>query len=77
MNFLFPERLEEFQLIRDITHLENLIKEQNQLQLSKISYRCVSRKGKYIYAKCKFRKCPAFLRFHQNEGQFGLVKFTN
>ena len=78
MSFLFPENIDEFNQIKNIAHLEELIKSENQILTSSIKYRYNYRKERYIYARCKFKNCRAYLTYHKNEGDnFSLAKFCH
>ena len=78
MNFLFPENIEEFHRTNNIAHLEELIRNENQNLSSNIKYRSSIRKQKYIYSRCKFKNCSAYLTYHINEEEhFVLSKYCN
>jgi hypothetical protein len=46
------------------------------MQASNIQYRCDVRKEKYIYAKCKYRRCHAAITYKLNEDAFQMTKIT-
>ena len=40
-----------------------------------IRYRLLIQKGKYAYAKCCWKDCPSYLRYHRSDNnQFRLLK---
>jgi hypothetical protein len=77
MEFVFPRGVESMGRVREVAELIDLIKEENVLLGSNIEYRCVVRKSIYLYARCKYKKCPSYLTYRKNEDVFQLVKFIN
>jgi hypothetical protein len=77
MEFIFPQNVEVIKDIKTIAELLQLIKEENALVGSNMKYKINIRKQKYLYAKCKFKKCLSYLNYHLNEEVFQLIKYSN
>ena len=77
MEFLFPRSVDVVGRVREVAELIDLIKDENAVLGSNIAYRYVVRKNLYLYAKCKYKKCPSYLTYRKNEDVFQLAKFSN
>jgi hypothetical protein len=77
MEFTFPQNADVFRDVRTVAELEQFVKEENALLGSNMTFKINIRKQKYLYAKCKFNKCIAYLNYRMNGEIFQLVKYNN
>ena len=77
MEFIFPNHVEDFNKVQDNAELERLIREENLLLSSEIKYRLTLCKQRYLYARCKYKRCRALLSYKLTEGVFQLIKYNN
>ena len=63
MDMTFPENLDDFRIVASKDEAENLIRLENATLSSKIEYRWMIQKGRYLYGRCRYRRCRAYLTF--------------
>ena len=70
VSFDFPQTEQEFLMVKSCNDLkEKIERERSFLELTKssIRYKVVEQKNRYIYARCRWRKCPAVLKYVLSE----------